>query len=322
MSNNHIYRKLVNSKYQYYYSTSNNPVSTIDLTRISNLKIPPNWSDVQVSTSSRSSIQATGLDSKSRKQYIYHQLHIKRAEEQKFVRLYNFVKSTKQLDSALNKDSKLEHYSYNKVIATMLILVRDLHMRVGKEVYARVNKSYGVSSIRKKHVFIEDDDLIRFRFKGKSNIRLSYTLRDPEIIKHIKLLMKLKGDRLFQYVDQTSKIKPVTDVDLNNYIQKHIGNEFTVKDFRTYSSNFYFIKSLLEETKLKDNNTKKNIVNAIKKSSYYLKHTKAISKKSYILNFMIDMYNDDIEYFINSKNKDPDLVLLDILKKYIRLKLK
>jgi DNA topoisomerase-1 len=328
---NFIYRESVNNSKKYnkefnYYYDNNIKVSKKDLTRILNLKIPPNWTDVQVSTSSKTSIQATGLDSKQRKQYIYHELHIKRAEEQKFIRLYDFVKSMKKLDIALKRHAKLEPYNYYKVISTMLILVRDLHMRVGKEIYARVNKSYGVSSIRKKHVNLTNanNNLITFKFKGKSNVRLSYSLRDELVIHHIKLLMKLSGDRLFQYLsvdknnENKDKIRAITDLDLNQYVQKYMGEQFTVKDFRTYSSNYYFIMSLLKETKLHNNNIKENIKNAIKKSSFYLKHTKAISKKSYVLNFIIDMYENNVSYFIKHKQDETkvDLVMLDILKKY------
>lgn len=315
-----ISRKRVGDKFVYFYVESNKRVNNKDQARINKLGIPPAWDNIWVSCNPNSAIQATGIDSKGRKQYRYHQQHIKKAEENKFLRMYDFVKATPKLDRIIKKHEKLPPYSLKRVIASMLTIVKELHMRVGKEVYARKNKSYGVSSLRKIHMQIEDD-VIRFRFKGKSKKRVSYTLKHPVLAKHLNMLLKLEGPRLFQFVDETTNtVKNVTDRDLNRYIQKYVGKQFTVKDFRSAASNHYFIKALLKETQKRspknDRSIKKNILNALKSTSHYLRHTKAISKKSYVLNLAIDMYRDDPKYFVKRKNEDPDEVLLDILKIY------
>jgi DNA topoisomerase-1 len=320
--NSGIARKLITSssnKFEYFYIKDKTQVTKKDQARIDKLGIPPAWADVWVSSNPNSDIQAIGVDSKGRKQYRYHESHIKEAEKEKFLRLIDFIKAIPNLEKIMKQHNKLSHYHKNRVIVTVLTLVKELHMRVGKEQYARENKSYGVSSLEKKHMHI-DGDLITFKFKGKSSKRLTYSIRDADLKAHLQLLLKLHGDKLFQYIDDNNQIRKITDTDLNSYIQQYMGSEFTIKDFRTYGANFYFIKSLLNETSKRlpstDKIIKKNIVNAIRITAYHLKHTKAISKKSYVMSFAIEMYQNNPNFFIERKADDPNSVLIDILKLY------
>jgi len=316
---NGIYRKKVGDKFNYFYVKNNKPVSTKDQERINKLRIPPAWTEVWISADPSTPIQAIGYDSKERKQYRYHDKHIEVAEKKKFIRLYKFIQSIPKLDEVMKKHRKGRPYDKDRVISTMLEIVKELHMRVGKECYAQQNKSYGISSLRKYHVRI-DKDVVTFKFRAKSKKQVTYTLVNDSVLKHIEVLLKLDGGRLFQYVDEEGKTRNVTDMDLNRYIQEFMGKEFTVKDFRTYAANFYFLRALLQETQKRSpkNNKviKKNITTAIKKTAYYLKHTKAISKKSYIMNFCIEMYQETPEWFVARKLNDPDSVLLSVLQKY------
>lgn len=310
-----IIRVPVKSGYAYYYVKNKTPASDTDLDRILKLKLPPGWNNVWISGDKKSDIQAVGIDSKNRKQYKYNEKHTIVAEKKKFLRLYDFIKAIPKLDRVLTRHSKLHVYDKRRVIVTMLRLVKELHMRVGKEQYAQKNKSYGISSLKKTHLKI-DGDLIKFSFKGKSNQRLNYSLRDPVIKAHLQLLLKLNGEKLFQYIDENNAIRRITDLDLNQYIQAYMGDEFTVKDFRTYAANFYFVKTLLNETKKHSNNIKKNIINAIKVSAKHLSHTRNISKKSYIMSYCIDLYTAHPEFFVSKKYDDPQDVLIDVLKTY------
>ena len=318
---NGISRKKTKKGFFYFYINNKKPVSERVLKRIYKLRIPPAWEDVWIATNTKESIQVTGFDSKGRKQYRYNEMHIQEAEKQKFIRLYDFILAIPKLERRMRYDRKTKHiYSKERVIATMLRIVKKVHMRVGKEIYAKRNKSYGLSSLKKVHAKLTKDKLT-FNFKGKSNKRLFYTLRDPLIIEHVKLLMKLNGEKLFQYIDESvNSVKRVTDIDLNYYIQRFMGDKFTIKDFRTYAANNYFIESLLKETSKNypesDKDYKKNIRNAIKRTAYYLKHTKAISKKSYIMDFVKNKYESDADYFINRIDDNPTKVLVDLLKLY------
>ncbi len=314
-----IFRKKINDKFIYYYIKNNKEISSKDLIRIKKLGIPPAWENLWVSIDSKSKIQAVGIDSKGRKQYRYHTDYIEIAEKKKFVRLLDFIKSLPNLENYIKIHSKLNIYDKLKVITTMLKIVKLTYMRVGKEQYARENKSYGISSLKKSHMKI-NGEIINFNFKGKSNQRLNYVLINDDIKSHLKILEKLEGEKLFQFIDVDNKIKKITDKDLNEYIQNFMGKDFTIKDFRTYAANYHFINFLLYETKKKlpsnDKIKKKNILNSLKKTAKFLKHTKAISKKSYVMNFITEFYMDNSDFFISRKDDSPNEILLELLKLY------
>ena len=318
---NGISRKKKGKKFLYYYIKNNKEViSNIVLKRIMKLRIPPAWKNVWISTNKNNNIQVVGTDSKGRKQYKYHEKHIQEAEKNKFIKLYDFIKSIPKLERTMSRHRRTKHvYSKESVIVSMLWIVKTVHMRVGKECYAKKNKSYGVSSLLKKHVKFDGNKII-FNFKGKSNKRLHYVINNKTLKSHISILMKLKGIKLFQYIDSNETIRKISDTDINQYIQRYMGPDFTCKDFRTYASNNYFIKALLKETRnrLPKNKKviKKNILNSLKNTAFYLKHTKAISKKSYVMNFTIEMYENNPEYFTERKYDHPNTVLLELIRLY------
>jgi DNA topoisomerase-1 len=308
-------------KFNYFYIKDNKPVSDEDQLRINKLGLAPAYTDVWVSDDCNTKIQATGIDAKGRKQYRYTQLHISGSSVNKFLRLYKFIKLIPKLNDTMKIDIESELYSKNRGISIMLNIVQELNMRVGKECYAKKNKSYGISSLKKTHIKINEEKLIAtFNFKAKSNKHVQYTLNNKDLVKELILLLKLEGEKLFQYKNENNNILRITDVDLNQYIQKNMGKDFTVKDFRTYAANFYFIKALLKETKNRNPVTqkiaKKNLSLAQENTAFYLRHTKSISKKSYTMETIRDMYLNDSNYFILNKNKQPLTILLDILKKY------
>jgi DNA topoisomerase-1 len=303
----------------YYYISNNELVSSTDLDRINKLNIPSKWNNVWVSRDSKSNIQVVGIDDKGRKQYKYNEIHIKEAEKNKFLKLIDFINALTILDKNLEKHQQLQDYDKNKVISTMLILVKKLHIRVGKEQYAKHNKSYGIASLRKEHVKI-DGDKVMFNFKGKSHQRLNYVIEDKQIKNHFESLLKLQGDRLFKFYDKHASIKKLAYTDLNHYMHKYMGKDFSIKDFRTYAANKHFIETLIDETK-KQNPTnpkqiKKNLLNSLRITAHYLRHTESISKKSYVMNFCIELYRTNPEYFIKNQDKDTDDILLDLLKMY------
>lgn len=320
--NDGITRKKVNDNFKYFYISNHKEVSNKDLERINKLGIPPAWENLWVSIDPKSKIQVVGIDMKGRKQYRYHDEHILNAEKEKFLRLYDFIKALPILEKNISSHSKLDSYNKLKVITTILKIIKLTYMRVGKEQYARENKSYGISSLKKKHMVIKGD-IINFNFKGKSNQRLNYTLINNDIKSHLTILGNLEGDKLFQYIDENNKIRKITDCDINDYVQEYMGKDFTVKDFRTYAANYHFLESLLNETRKRlpknDSARKKNIVKSLKQTAKFLKHTKNISKKSYVMNFIIDMYKNDPSYFVKKKLNNIDEVLLDLLKLYKKM---
>ena len=154
-------------KFKYYYSKTKQLVSKDDLERINKLGLAPAYTDVWVSEDSTSKIQATGIDAKGRKQYRYHPRHIEIANEDKFLRLFKFIKSIPKLDEKMEEDKKSTLYSKNRTISVMLSIVKELNIRVGKECYAQTNKSYGISSLKKSHVTLTNDDtVVKLNFKA------------------------------------------------------------------------------------------------------------------------------------------------------------
>lgn len=306
-------------KFKYYYIKNNKSVSDEDQIRINKLGLAPAYNDVWVSEDPNSKIQATGIDAKGRKQYRYTLVHTNKANINKFLRLYKFIKAIPKLNDIMKEDIKKNLYTKERGICIMLNIVQELNMRVGKEYYAQKNKSYGISSLKKSHIKIDEDKLIaKFNFKAKSNKQVQYTLTNTDLVKELILLLQLEGEKLFQYKNDNGNILRITDVDLNQYIQNNIGKDFSVKDFRTYAANFYFIKALLKETKNRNPVTqkiaKKNLSLAQENTAYYLRHTKSISKKSYTMDLIREMYINDSDYFIQNKNKQPLTILIDILK--------
>ncbi len=306
-------------KFNYFYIIDNRPVSPEEQIRINKLGLAPAYTDVWVSEDPNSKIQATGIDAKGRKQYRYTQSHVSKATTEKFLRLYKFIKNIHKLDDAIEKDITGPLYSKNRTISIMLNIIKELNMRVGKECYAKTNKSYGITSMKKSHVKIDNEKMIaKFNFKAKSNKQVQYTLDNPDIVKELILLMDLQGEKLFQYKSDNENIIRVSDVDLNQYIQDNMGKDFSCKDFRTYAANFYFIKALLKETKnrnpVNQKIAKKNLSLAQENTAFYLRHTKSISKKSYTMDLIRDMYMNDSDFFIQNKNKKPLTVLIDLLK--------
>lgn len=313
------------NNFEYFYIDNGKKVNASDLDRIKRLRIPPAWESVWINVNPDSAIQAYGIDSKGRKQYRYHQIHVQQAEEQKFIRLYHFSQKIAAFRKKLIIDAKGKLYEKDTIIALMLLLVYDYYFRVGKEVYARENGSYGISSLRKKHVKI-DNGVVHFRFKGKSNQKLDFTIRNPFYLNQIAMLLKLDGDRLFQYttVDRfgNNKVYPVTDKDLNEYIKMHMGDDFTIKDFRTYGANYHFVRALQQVTK-KNRPTsnkviKKNIRRAVEITAKFLRHTQTISKKSYVNNYIIEVYQNDPDYFIQRLDNPPEEVLKELLHNFIK----
>lgn len=318
-----ISRKKKGDGFEYIYNDTGKPVTEKDLIRIKKLRIPPAWVNVWVAKDSDSPIQAVGTDAKGRKQYRYHDVHIEKATKEKFSRLFNFIKHIPKLEKKLIDHSSIPLYQKDRIVSLMVQIVKDHYIRVGKEVYARTNKSYGISSMRKKHVKI-DGGTMYFSFKGKSNQRLRYTIKDTSIIDTVKMLLKLEGDKLFQYItiddNGNEKINKVSDTDLNHYIQSNMGSEFTIKDFRTYGANYYFVKALLNETKKRTPKTekiiKKNIKLATLSAAKHLKHTGAVSKKSYVMTYAMELYRNNPDFFVKHKNDNCNDVLINLLMMY------
>lgn len=308
--------------FKYFYLHNNKPISKEDQERVDKLGLVPAHTNVWVSIDPKSKIQATGIDSKGRKQYKYHINHIKKAEEEKFIRLYKFIKKMPYLEDKMERDRTATILTKNRTISLMLYLVQELNLRVGKEMYAKMNNSYGICSLKKSHAKVEGETL-KLSFLAKSKQEVSYTLKNKYVADEIKTLKQfnIEDEKLFTYISPNNNFVHIIDLDLNTYLKDAMGsNEFSVKDFRTYAANIHFVKALLSETKkrlpLDKLSIKQNINAAQEYTAYFLRHTKSISKKSYTMSLITDMYQIDPQWFIDNKNKKSLTVLIELLEIY------
>lgn len=248
------------------------------LNKINDIKIPPAWENVKISLSS-SKILASGKDSRNKTQYIYSKLWTQNANSEKFKRLFEFSKKADYLLKKATGIIKRFDVSYKNFVVSLIIRILFLTCsRVGNETYAIENNTYGISTLLKKHIKIENG-IIKFDFVGKKNIRQKIGLKDDVCLNALKLLFRVPGDRVFKTSDGTI----IKSSDVNDFILENIG-DFTAKDIRTYMSNKLFIDLLKKKPEpICEKDTKKNLLNVYNEVSDLLGNSREICKNSYIL---------------------------------------
>src|SRR5438045_6651236 len=218
-----------------YFDTKGKPIRDEQrLLRIKRLAIPPAWSDVWICPSPNGHIQATGRDARGRKQYRYHERWREIRDENKYDRLVNFGKALPKIRRRLKKDLALSSLPRQKVLATIVQLLERTLIRVGNEEYARENKSFGLTTIKNRHVTVKGARL-RFRFRGKSGRQHEVDVTDRRIANIVSKCQDLPGQDLFQYVDDEGEVRNVTSQDVNDYLREITDENFTAKDFRTWA---------------------------------------------------------------------------------------
>jgi DNA topoisomerase-1 len=262
------------------------------LARIKALAIPPAWTDVWISPHERGHIQATGRDDKGRKQYRYHPRWHEVRDETKFTRMVAFGKALPAIRKRVEKDLSLPGLPREKVLATVVRLLETTLIRVGNEEYARTNKSFGLTTLRDRHVEVNGSE-VRFRFRGKSGRTHSISLRDRRLAGIVKHLQDLPGQDLFEYVDDDGERQAVTSADVNEYLREISGEDFTAKDFRTWAGTVLASVALQEmESVDSEAGAKQNIVQAIESVAERLGNTPTVCRKCYVHPAVIDSYVD------------------------------
>lgn len=277
--------------------------------RVSLLRIPPNWRNVNISKDPTDYLQVTGEDIKGKIQYIYHPLFIELTTKEKFKKMISFANLIPKLNDKINRDLKTGSFrDKNYLIAFMFKLLQLTYMRIGNEIYAENNKTYGLTTLQKKHFkFIPEKGFV-ISFIGKRSVKQEYIVNNKFAITVLKKLLEtpFKGN-IFQYYNSESEsITSITSNDMNYYLQETIGEEYTCKDFRTYISNIYYIDKLKKyhkelDKKLEDIKLKKKIVNKVyEEVAVILGHSKAISKKAYIFPGIAEKFIENHELFKSS----------------------
>ena len=250
--------------------------------RINALRIPPAYTDVWIATDPRGHLQATGRDARGRKQYRYHPRWHEVRDETKFVRMIDFGNALPALRARTRHDLARHGLPREKVLATVVQLLEKTLIRVGNEEYARENKSYGLTTLRNKHVKATDAG-VRFAFRGKSGVEHRITLRDRRLARIVRQLRDLPGQELFQYIDDDGTRQSIDSADVNAYLHEITGQDFTAKDFRTWAGTVLCAVTLREfDASTSETEAKKNVVAAVKRVAERLGNTPAVCRKSYI----------------------------------------
>lgn len=275
------------------------------LERINAMAIPPAWTEVKIAGSPNAKIQVEGRDASGKKQYIYNQKYIALQDAAKFDRTVQFALKLPTLRRRMKKDLKNRKYDKNKVIACAIALIDKAHLRVGNEKYAKQHSSYGVTTLRRKHVAVHGDTIV-LDFVGKSGKQQHKEMKDQEIAKVLKKLDDMPGHEIFRYHNSKNKVIDLKSDDVNQYIRDAIGPDFSAKDFRTWSGTMVAALELAKRPR-PDTPTerKKSIVECVKAVAEELGNTPAIARASYIDPFIFDLYekSDRIEKTIASAKK-------------------
>lgn len=226
--------------------------------RINSLAIPPIWKDVWICTNNNGHLQVTGLDLKGRKQYLYHPDWVIFRQGFKFERMLNFGKSLQKIRPQVHKDLQREEWDKRKVTALTIKILDEHYIRIGNKFYTEQNQSYGLTTLRRKHL-IEEGKTLRFEFRAKSGKDQEVTIDDPELKKMIRATSELSGYEIFRYLDDQGKSQPILSEDINEYLREISGDDFTAKDFRTWVGTVMTITKFSEAQKVVKDNPKLNL---------------------------------------------------------------
>ncbi|HKY03825.1 MAG TPA: DNA topoisomerase IB [Blastocatellia bacterium] len=262
-----------------------------DLERIRSLVIPPAWTEVRISPRPRSPIQAVGIDTSGRIQYKYHPAFAARQQQKKFEKIERFGRHLPSLRRVTNEHLALEGFPRERVLALVIRLINDLYFRVGSESSVKRYRTYGVTTLRNRHLEIGRGGRLIFSFVGKHHIRHRRIVVDQEMAMIMRDLKALGGPKLFEFLDDDGRVRPVTPRDVNDYIKKATSNEFSAKDFRTWGGSLLAAINLAETgTAESEKESKRNIVRAVKQVAERLGNTPTVCRSCYIHPAVFDRY--------------------------------
>jgi DNA topoisomerase I len=260
------------------------------LRRIKSLAIPPAWQEVWICAQPNGHLQATGRDAKGRKQYRYHPRWRSTRDETKYAHTIAFGRALPHIRERVEQDLNLPGLPREKVLATVVRLLETTLIRVGNAEYARSNQSFGLTTMRDRHVQIEGTTL-QFEFRGKSGVRHSLDLHDRRLARIVKRCRDLPGYELFQYIDDAGQHQTIESADVNDYLRAISGEDFTAKDFRTWAGTVLAALALQEfESFDSQAQAKKNVVSAVQHVAERLGNTPSVCRKCYIHPAIIDAY--------------------------------
>ncbi len=303
------FRQKINGKYNYYDLDGKRISDKNTIERIENLVIPPAWKKVWIAPHKNSHIQATGIDERKRKQYIYHTDWIKISQENKFSKMLDFGKALPKIRNKVNYDLRLPGMDKRKLIATIVWLLEHTFIRIGNEQYSQDNNSFGLTTLRNKHVTVRGND-VKFQFRGKSGVNHELEITHPTVSRIIKKCIEIPGYELFQYIDESGERHTIDSQDVNEFLKEITNDDFSAKDFRTWgggnlaSVNLYKVGPYENKTHLK-----KILTETCRTVSRHLGNTVAVCRSYYIHPTIFKSYEANllIPHFEKHFGKKPSI---------------
>jgi DNA topoisomerase-1 len=262
------------------------------LQRFRSLVIPPAWTDVWICPHDDGHLQVTARDGRGRKQYRYHPGFRKHRDGTKFERMFELSDVLWKIRERVERDIELPGHAREKIMATLVWLLETTLIRIGSDEYAKANKSYGLTTFRRRHVAVVGSEL-RFEFRGKSGIQHAVAVTDKRIARIVQRCQELRGEELFKYLDDEGKRQMVQADDVNAYLQEITGRDITAKDFRTWAGTMLAAEALraIGPAKTK-REAEKNVVAAVDLTAKRLGNTRSVCRKYYIHPALIEAYLD------------------------------
>ena len=284
-----IRRKILRGKFCYLDVAGQRITDPVEIKRLNALAVPPAYTDVWICADPQGHLQATGRDARGRKQYRYHPRWREVRDGDKYSRLLEFGLALPKLRRHLEAQLASPGHGRDKVMATVISLLDTTLIRVGNSQYARQNRSYGLTTLRTRHVSL-NGSAIAFQFRGKSGIEHQITVKDRRLARIIKRCLELPGQDLFQYLDEQGQRRTVTSSDINAYLHQLTAGDFTAKDYRTWAGSSLALSALRELPWESATDAKQHIVEMVKRIAKELGNTPAVCRKCYIHPAVLDSF--------------------------------
>ena len=276
-----------------YVDEKGKALKKADMERVKKLVIPPAWAEVMICPLENGHIQAVGMDDKGRKQYIYHPKWVEQKQQAKFDGMVRFGELLPELRATVTGHMRQRELTRERVLSTVVWLLEHTFIRVGNEVYEKENQSYGLTTMREKHVKVRGES-VKFAFKGKSGVYHELSIRHPRVSETIKKCLELPGYKIFQYLDADGERRRVDSQEVNEYLKLITGEELSAKDFRTWGGTtlagekLYKVGSPESEAA-----AKKTLVEMFREVSEHLGATATVCRKYYVHPLIVESYEKD-----------------------------
>lgn len=317
-------RRMRAGKGFYYLTPQNRRLrSRADLKRIASLAVPPAYKDVWICVNPRGHLQATGQDARGRKQYRYHPEWRQVRDNAKFDRMVSFGDALPKLRRKLTRNLSLPGLPRDKVLAAVVTLLDTTRIRIGNAEYARDNKSFGLTTLRNRHVTFAGDGRAVLNFRGKGGIQHEIPIDDKRIARIIQDCQELPGQHLFQYLADGGGRCPVGSAQVNDYLREAMGDDFTAKDFRTWGATLRALMLLARvprEPDASERALKRAVAGVVKQVAAELRNTPAVCRKSYINPVVFDAWRAGaVHKAFSSKSRVPSRKAETLVRDFLRL---